>query len=1432
MIQSNIMTVKPAEEIKQSKKQIFIQVSKINVVTILSSLEEVIPKEPMIQKTEETSFKSPETKITVDTEEPEPEGNPDLSYGPVLNQTTPSSSDNDSVDDSCVIEMDDLMAHSPTQGSHRIQVIDSNNDSELLTSPKAPVSGSTQRKSVLISSATLPDPQMIHECELTPNEISGQFNVQSITLVTMLPELKLESEIAFDVSMRHKDKMTSAPVNPLKWTESCLTAKLNQATLTLLEEIPLTTLPLVKITIDKSQVVSSQSTKGDENSTASLTVGPILFDVPQHSIVLHGMVTRSSRQLLGAIQELKSSYRPPSVLSKKPDIIEMDKISLHEEPIHKISGSNIRLPTPNKQTPDRRRGSSAKRDVSMVHSEAIIEPKAIEKSIDLEFSIIVESFTIRAALLPSLRSQYQIGPVTSMGVTGSRAKFTIDVKDHHLSFNTNVETSSSQPNLSSSADFELPVIKVTADYLLEDKAEGLNRKTEDGFILRKGSFWNTYADIGKFKHTLTTDLINHLLLVQKIFMKEINDVLQKMFIHQHPLDSGSEDEDEEEDLLDLILFSLHLKLNGIQITATTPTNNAVRLESGPLELQLSNRVQTMSFKKFKRSEFFGSENFDSKLFGKLQVDLNVALGQFIRTQVIELSEPEFQTLACFKSRIMIAAALLPPLKDQLQVTGSKAKVIFDVRDHNLSFNTNAVPVIDSNEASSSHSVGFPASANVALPPIHVSAEYLLDEKPDDDDDGMSRKTADGIVLRRGSFWNSFADIGIFEHSLTTDLLNHLLLVQKIFMNEVNEVILKMFSDGQTTVNSSKDDADPDTMIRTRGSKYILFSLDLKLQGIQITATTPTNNALRLETGPLELQLSNRVQNMSFKNSKRSDFFGADNLNLKLFVNLQVDLNVALGQLIRNPLYEEAESEFQSLAYFKTRIQTRNALQDELVTSSTGHQQSQASSSSAEEKEAVLITLKRPLIYIQPLALDKAVLVWLNYKNAYDYWNEQRTQSVKEPTKEQLGKAHQQSQSQSGTLFLQLTVDDLGICLPIASFGGGTGTMSSAGGGSLFGYNYAAPSSRFNYADAELRSALVITLESTKISACSCGSLVSKAKFNGLCFRFADDFETSLDDWKPDPTIDPYINNLCVVSEGTYEICSRTTRHQSSFSSSQSSTDAKWFLNVSWKMEGFDIHVDTSIGKQLSALTSTLTALAGDEDFPEDTVDHSYNSNDEELEVNIGRGDESVVASPSHVVMRNRPFLNRSMTVDQSILDQEKRETITMNDESNRRTSLAKDQATDSTPTHGGDFKVPAVPMMLTTQKKRSRLIEKELNEQAKIINELRSEGASQYKIDQEIKKLHELESAVFNDFRRDVMKKLRRQSTKSSSFRGDKVTRSQTEVNRFSRMSSIVTPEHLNLPTTPQHLSSIHQETRSSIGSESDGVPTSPTSTEASTVRR
>lgn len=71
-------------------------------------------------------------------------------------------------------------------------------------------------------------------------------------------------------------------------------------------------------------------------------------------------------------------------------------------------------------------------------------------------------------------------------------------------------------------------------------------------------------------------------------------------------------------------------------------------------------------------------------------------------------------------------------------------------------------------------------------------------------------------------------------------------------------------------------------------------------------------------------------------------------------------------------------------------------------------------------------------------LLKAVLFWLNYKAAYDNWNEQRmalNKDIHMATKEvvdMLPGIQQTSAQALGTLFLQLTVNDLGICLPITN----------------------------------------------------------------------------------------------------------------------------------------------------------------------------------------------------------------------------------------------------------------------------------------------------------------------------------------------------------------------------------------------------------------
>ncbi|XP_065331514.1 bridge-like lipid transfer protein family member 1 isoform X1 [Cloeon dipterum] len=619
-------------------------------------------------------------------------------------------------------------------------------------------------------------------------------------------------------------------------------------------------------------------------------------------------------------------------------------------------------------------------------------------------------------------------------------------------------------------------------------------------------------------------------------------------------------------------------------------------------------------------------------------------------------QPLVMQFSVILQSLSITAALLPSLQaqykmDQVQstgITGSKAKFTIDLPKHSLSFTTK----LQTAEAN------LPTAACIELPKVHVSAEYIVEGSSTD-----KTHFADGVILHQGSYLNASADIGVFEHSLTTDLLNHLVFVQKVFMKEVNEVLQKVYG-GEKLVPlwlDENEESQPSNM------KRLLFSLIVRLKRIQLTATTPTNSAVRLETGAVEFQLSNRVLNLSASKDASP--------STKLFFKAQVDINLSLGQLLKNTVFEEAEPEFQQFAFFKTKIFLRNAFQDE-----TGQGE-------MNDKEVVLIKLQRPLIYIQPVAVDKAILVWLNYKNAYEYWDEQRSNLQKEvlTATQQVFEKVQFSQIGTpnlGTLFLQLTVHDMGICLPLNPLPPVYGASRT-------------------YDDS--RGAVVVTLDSTSISACSSGSLVSKGKFVGLCLRFAEDFETSLDEWRPDMTD---VMNLCVVSEGTYEVCSRTVAQKTG----SVHDNAKWFLNVQWQMEGVDIHLDVNVGKQLSALGHTLTTLTGYEE------DENLN-----LDSDSDEGDQ----------------------VDGSKASQE---------------SMYGKRLTENLPPFFFDPHIDA--------KTRSKLIEKEMNEQTKIINDLRTLGASIVTIEQELRKLQDLEAAAFKDFRHNMIQKLRRQSVKASSIKG------------------------------------------------------------------
>ncbi|KAL5108967.1 hypothetical protein TcWFU_005461 [Taenia crassiceps] len=288
--------------------------------------------------------------------------------------------------------------------------------------------------------------------------------------------------------------------------------------------------------------------------------------------------------------------------------------------------------------------------------------------------------------------------------------------------------------------------------------------------------------------------------------------------------------------------------------------------------------------------------------------------------------------------------------------------------------------------------------------------------------------------------------------------------------------------------------------------------------------------------------------------------------------------------------------------------------------------------SAVGQEAFLVSLRHPIIWAKPSAFDRAILLWMVYNSEFAKWNEHIqqldalsseanvTSSIAErshnraasavpptptafPTQSRsaaspslsspssadntspggTGSFPKRSQLRNPTsqpplpvpsgpiLFFQLNVEDLGICLPTNILQLGPQSM-----------------------EVDSRTALVLTLEQSRISACLRGSLVSEGEFTDFCLRFDDDFNVGSDDWKPDKTRSTVnikkeghlvIMNACVVPSGTFRVCWKAV------GALRAEERGRWLVRIQYQMRGLDVHMDDNIGRRLNALFDILTTVA-------------------------------------------------------------------------------------------------------------------------------------------------------------------------------------------------------------------------------------------------
>ena len=258
--------------------------------------------------------------------------------------------------------------------------------------------------------------------EHTPVIVFGVAKIKSIKLAAMLSGLKLEGEInGLQSSLQYKEKV-KAPQKGV--VEASVVGNMQETNIALLEGLQ----TIVKIIIGRSQLLySSQMMKTKDKNSGTMKVDLIQVDIPQHPVDLHTIVTRGTKELSSTLQE----FRGVRILQRGKSVL---------NPEDTTDGSSFTQPSP-KMTKRQEQEDQVDHIEEDASPASLKSPNAGEESnlirpFVMQFHIVLTKFTMSAALLPSLQAEYSMEKVVSRGVTGSKAKFIIDIGTHSLSFTT------------------------------------------------------------------------------------------------------------------------------------------------------------------------------------------------------------------------------------------------------------------------------------------------------------------------------------------------------------------------------------------------------------------------------------------------------------------------------------------------------------------------------------------------------------------------------------------------------------------------------------------------------------------------------------------------------------------------------------------------------------------------------------------------------------------------------------------------------------------------------------------------------------------------------------------------------------------------------------------------------------------------------------
>lgn len=310
-----------------------------------------------------------------------------------------------------------------------------------------------------------------------------------------------------------------------------------------------------------------------------------------------------------------------------------------------------------------------------------------------------------------------------------------------------------------------------------------------------------------------------------------------------------------------------------------------------------------------------------------------------------------------------------------------------------------------------------------------------------------------------------------------------------------------------------------------------------MKGINVQAKTPTGNMVVFDVPEIKTTLANYETTEVDRIGRKFNFTPFQD---RMIIHGKIELKLAL----MCQSFDLADQP-KKLASFDAKLEVHNT--NESV------------------EDVLLVDLKSPNVFIHSNAIDRAILVYLNYRSAYQSWKDEidrTSMQINVPknttvpiSKERTVPTITSSSSASTTSqipskwFLNVTVTDFKVKMPL-----------------IVRSELKEPSQ-----------VLLLMINHIGVSGIIGDITGFKGKFNGFQLKFASDGEEYSSEIKM---------NCCEVKEGGIEIISETENVHD-----DGSVAGIWNLLIRWNMMGLDVKFDTHVGTLFSRLGNTLTTFS-------------------------------------------------------------------------------------------------------------------------------------------------------------------------------------------------------------------------------------------------